>query len=99
MLMGIVAVVPVVVAGILFAWVRRKQSHQAASCVFRCSACTQQIRFRPTQIGAKGHCPRCWKSVTLPVAPATDVAVPTGRRQSLRFGRLPASVYAAQPRI
>jgi hypothetical protein len=99
MLMGIVAVVPVVVAGVSYAWMRRKQSQQAATHVFRCPACTQQIRFQPTQIGAKGHCPRCWKPVMLPLAPATDVAIPAGRRRGFGFGRLPAPTHPAQPRI
>lgn len=99
MLIGIVAVVPVVVAGVSYAWVRRKQSQHAAAHVFRCPACAQQIRFRPTQIGVKGHCPRCWKPVILPATPTTDVAIPSGRRPRFGFGRLPASSHSDSPRI
>jgi DNA-directed RNA polymerase subunit RPC12/RpoP len=71
MIMGVVAVVPVLVAGASYAYLRAKKNQKPPTSVFRCPSCKQQIRYTAVQAGRKGHCPRCWKTVTTPVKPET----------------------------
>ncbi len=66
MLIPIVAVVPVLLAGVAYAILSRKKAAIPAVRVFRCPSCQQQIRFGPAQAGRKGNCPKCWKAVTPP---------------------------------
>jgi hypothetical protein len=56
-------------AGVL--WKRHRSL--SARRVFRCPGCSQQIRFKVRQIGAKGRCPRCLEPISPPSNPRAAV--------------------------
>jgi len=78
-----------------YAWCGESQS--LLTHVFRCPTCAQQIRYTRAA-RRQGHCPRCWKPVTLP-AGDRDAARSRGRRRGLKFGRLPVAAQSAERRV